>query len=368
MKRTAIYIFVLLTLVVPGISLSQEVHNEFQGTWRAKVLQVIESKIETLPGIDTPQLLQTLEVKVLDGPKKGEVLVIENDYLELKPGNKFYFNYLVDINGTERYGIINIDRRSSLALMVFIFIAVVVAFGGWQGVRSLLALLGSFLAIFYILMPGLLNGWNPLLASSLVAGGILFGAIFFTHGFNKESIVAYSGTMIAVFMTSLFAMFAVAITSLTGFVGDETTYLNIGTDGSLDFTGLLLGAIIIGVLGVLDDIAVTQSAVVTELYSSNPSMTRKEVYKKALRVGREHVGALVNTLVLAYTGAALPLLLYFKISEMSFMTSINLELFATEIIRAIVGSVGLILTVPIVTLLAVFYLKGYRSKHEHHHH
>jgi len=368
MRKITIHLFVLVILFIPTISLSQEVHNEFQGTWRGKVLDVLENKQETLPGIDTPQLLQTVEIEVLDGPKKGLVVIVENEYLQLKKGNKFYFNYLVDINGTERYAVINIDRRGSLALMVFIFIAVVVAFGGWQGVRSLLALLGSFFAIFYILMPGLLNGWSPLLASSLVAGGILFVAIFFTHGFNRESIVAYTGTMIAVFLTSLFAMFAVSITSLTGFVGDETTYLNIGTRGTLDFTGLLLGAIIIGVLGVLDDIAVTQSAVVTELYSSNPNMTKAEVYRKALRIGREHVGALVNTLVLAYTGAALPLLLYFKISEMSFMTSVNLELFATEIVRAIVGSVGLILTVPIVTLLAVFYLKGYKSKHEHHHH
>ncbi len=368
MKKLVIAILFVGTILTPGTSIAQEIHNDFQGTWRAKVLEVLDSKMETLPGIDTPQLLQTIEIEVLDGPKKGEVLVIENDYLELEAGNKFYFNYLVDINGTERYGIINIDRRSSLALLVFVFVAVVIAFGGWQGVRSLLALLGSFFAIFYILMPGLLNGWSPLLASFLVAGGILFAAIFFTHGFNRESVVAYVGTMIAVFLTSLLAMFSVSITSLTGFVGDETTYLNIGTEGTLDFTGLLLGAIIIGVLGVLDDIAVTQSAVVTELYSSNPNITKAEVYRKAIRIGREHVGALVNTLVLAYTGAALPLLLYFKLSDMGFMTSVNLELFATEIVRAIVGSIGLILTVPIVTLLAVFYLKGYKSKHEHHHH
>lgn len=233
--------------------------------------------------------------------------------------------------------------------------------------RSFVALAGSFCAIIFVLLPGILNGWNPLLASLLVAGGILFLAIFFTHGFNRESTVAYAGTMIAVALSGLFAVFAVHITDLSGFASDETVYLNFSTGGTLNFTALLLGAFIIGFLGVLDDIAVTQSAVVSELFRSNPNLTRKEVYKRAMRVGSEHVGALVNTLVLAYTGASLPLLLYFSIGSTSFTTTVNLEIFATEIVRTIVGSTGLILTVPIVTFLAVTYLKGYKSEHSHTH-
>ena len=226
----------------------------------------------------------------------------------------------------------------------------------------------SFVAILFILIPGILNGWNPLLASFLVAGGILFAAIFFTHGFNRESSVAFSGTMIAVVLSGLFAIFAVHITKLSGFAAEESVYLNFNTGGTLNFTALLLGAFIIGFLGVLDDIAITQAAVVTELYDTNPEISRIEVYKRAMRIGREHVGALVNTLVLAYTGASLPLILYFKLSPTGFGTTVNLEIFATEIVRIIVGSIGLILTVPIVTLLAVKYLKGYKSKHAHHHH
>jgi len=223
------------------------------------------------------------------------------------------------------------------------------------------------LSIIFILLPGILNGWNPLVASFLVAGGILFAAIFFTHGFNRESVVAYAGTMIAVLLAGLFAIFAVHITDLSGFASDETIYLNFNTGGTLNFTALLLGAFIIGFLGVLDDIAVTQSAVVSELFNSNPEMKKREVYKRAMRVGREHVGALVNTLVLAYTGASLPLLLYFNLGPSSFATSINLEIFATEIVRMIVGSVGLVLTVPIVTFLAVTYLRGHKSQQGHLH-
>lgn len=293
---------------------------------------------------------------------------VENDFITLKKGDRFYLNHNKHIDGKEIYTFVNVDRKGVLLFLVLVFIATVVIFGHWQGVRSLIALAMSFVAILFILIPGILNGWNPLFASFLVAGGILFAAIFFTHGFNRESGIAYSGTMIAVVLSGLFAIFAVHITKLSGFAAEESVYLNFNTGGTLNFTALLLGAFIIGFLGVLDDIAITQAAVVTELYDTNPEISHIEVYKRAMRIGREHVGALVNTLVLVYTGASLPLILYFKLSPTGFGTTINLEIFATEIVRIIVGSIGLILTVPIVTLLAIKFLKGYKSKHSHHHH
>jgi uncharacterized membrane protein len=368
--RKIILICILLTIVLSAESFfafGQEIHNEYQATWKGKVIEILEQEMRLIPGTDTEHIFQSIRAEILEGPRKGEIITFDNDYLELKEGNKFYFNYLIYPDGTEVYAVVNMDRQSSLFFLFALFVLAVVVFGGWQGVRSLMALAGSFFAIFYILMPGLLNGWNPLFASFLVAAGILFAAIFFTHGFNRESAVAYGGTMIAVLLTGLFAILAVSLTNLTGFAMEESVYLNFNTGGRLDFTGLLLGAIIIGALGVLDDIAVTQAAVVSELYNSNSSLGRKDVYKRALRVGREHVGALVNTLVLAYTGASLPLLLYFYLGNADIGATINSEIFATEIVRTIVGSIGLILTVPIVTLLAVFFLKDYKPKHHQGH-
>ena len=358
---------VAIFLIVSPITFAQELHNEYKATWRGKVLEITEQEMREIPGTDTEHLYQTLYIEILDGPRAGEKLTIENDYLALEERDTFYFNYLEYIGGEEVYAVINIDRRESLIIFLLLFIAVVIAFGGWQGARSLLALAGSFAAIFYILLPGLLQGWNPLLVSFAVASTILFGAIFFTHGFNRESAVAYGGTMLSVLLTGILAIIAVDMNDLSGFIGDESVYLNFNTRGSLDFTGLLLGAIIIGVLGVLDDIAVTQAAVVSELYNSNPAMGAREVYRRALRVGREHVGALVNTLILAYTGVSLPLLLYFHQSPLGFDSLVNAEIFATEIIRTIIGSIGLIMTVPIVTALAVYYLKGYKLTHSHSH-
>lgn len=360
-------LLMLAVFILPSISWAQEVYNDYRATYRGQVLEIKSEELRKIPGTETEHLYQDLEIEILDGPREGEVITIESDYLELDEGDKFYFNHNVYIDGSESYAVVNIDRRGSLIFFGLLFVGAVVAFGGWQGVRSLLALGGSFVAIFYVLLPGLLNGWNPLLLSVLVASGILAAAIFFTHGFNRESLVAYSGTMLAVFLTGILAIIAVHASDLSGFVSDESVYLNMNTGGALNFTGLLLGAIIIGVLGVLDDIAVTQAAVVSELYDSNKNISRREVYKRALRIGREHVGALVNTLVLAYAGVSLPLLLYFYMSPLSFWSLINSEIFATEIIRAIVGSIGLIMTVPIVTGLAVFYLQGYKSKHSHGH-
>lgn len=371
-RRIATYCTVVACIffVFPfGAVAQQELpNNSFQGTWRGEVLEIVDEEMRSIPGTDTEQLFQTIRAEVLEGPRKGDIITIENDYLQLREGNKFYFNSYQYLDGREGFGVVNIDRRGSLLILALMFVIAVIAFGGWQGVRSLIALGGSFLTIFYVLLPGLLNGWNPLFASFIVAAAILFAAIFFTHGFNRESVVAYSGTMIAVLLTGVFAIIAVSLTSLSGFAAEESVYLNFNTGGTLDFTGLLLGAIIIGVLGVLDDIAVTQAAVVSELFQSNTKISSKEVYRRALRVGREHVGALVNTLVLAYTGAALPLLLYFYLAPTGFVASINSELFATEIVRSIVGSIGLIMTVPIVTFLAVVFLKNYTGKGGGHHH
>jgi uncharacterized membrane protein len=353
-----------LGALVPSTLFAQEIHNEYQGTWKAKVLEVQAEEERLIPGTDTSHTYQTVNVAILTGPQAGEVVTIENDYLELERGDRFYFNHNVYLDGTEVYSVVSIDRSFALLVLMAVFVGVLVLFGGWQGVRSLLALAGSFLAIFYILLPGIVSGWDPLVASILVAGGVLFAAIFFTHGFTRESVVAYAGTMVAVLLTGVFAVCAVYGADLSGFADEASVYLNFNTSGSINFTSLLLGAIIIGVLGVLDDVAITQAAVVSELYHNNPTLSRRGAYRRALRVGREHVSALVNTLALAYTGASLPLLLHFYISASSVGMALNAELFATEIVRIIVGSVGLVLTVPLVTLLAVWYVRGAHGEGE----
>ncbi|MFN4181246.1 MAG: YibE/F family protein, partial [Candidatus Paceibacteria bacterium] len=329
---------------------------------KARVLEVLNEKSEDIEGTGIQNIVQSLEVKILEGAEAGKILQIENDYIKLKAGDKFFLFHSIDaIDGREVYVVRDVDRTGVIIFFIALFIAVVVSFSGKKGVRSLLGLLGSFVVILYVLIPSLLAGYPPMLTSTVVATLILFFAIYLTHGFNRISTVAFLGTVCAVLMTGFVAYFGVTAARFTGLVSEEVFYLNLNTRGTLNLTGLLLGGIMIGVLGVLDDIAITQSAVVRELYQSASHLSKREVYKKALNVGKEHVGALVNTLALAYTGASLPLLLLFS-SNSAGASVLNQEIFATEIIRTVVGSIGLILTVPITTFLAVYMLKGYRGQ------
>ena len=336
---------------------AQELHQDVQGTWRAEVIEITDEHTVTVPGSDVTNEVQTVTARFLEGEESGTWVTFENDYIQLKEGQKFYLDYMKTIDGREYYLVREVDRRGSMAFVALLFIGAVLLFGGVQGARSLISLVGSLLAIMYVLVPALIAGVSPVLVSIVVAGVVLFFAIFFTHGFNKGSLVAFVGTVGAVIATGVLAYLAIGLTSLTGFSSDETAYLNLNTGGQLNFVGLLLAAIIIGALGALDDIAVTQVAVVRELREANSALTKWEVYRKALRVGKEHVGALVNTLVLAYTGAALPLILLFSLSESSIVSIVNREIFATEILRALIGSIGLILAVPLTTLLAVLWIR-----------
>lgn len=335
---------------------------------KARVIEVLKKEKKEDPGTGVQNTYQTIQVEVLEGDKKGQIITVENDFLELKAGGRLFLRHSIDgKDGREMYSVRDIDRRGAVLFFVALFIGVVLVFSGKQGVRSLTGLAGSFFVIFYVLVPSLLNGYPPVLTSIFIATIILFLAIYLTHGFNLISTVAFSGTVIAVILTGILAYLGVTFTHLTGFISDEAVYLNLNTKGTLDFAGLLLGGIMIGVLGVLDDIAVTQAAVVSELYNSASHLSKKEIYIKALRVGKEHVGALVNTLALAYTGASLPLILLFSTSDSSMSSIINQEIFVTEIVRTVVGSIGLILTVPITTMLAVYLLKGHKGGHVHSH-
>jgi len=354
---------------------SPEMHQDERGLFRAKVVEILSEEVQLIPGTNVETLYQVMMVEFLEGPLSGRIVEIEDDYLTLKAGDKIFVRYVLTINGEEFFTVAEPDRRGMIYFLTFLFVGAVVWLSGWQGVRAVISLIGSFLVIFYVLLPALLAGVSPVLISSVVATIILAIAIFATHGFNRESNAALLGTVIAIVLTGFLAYFAVAVTKLTGFASDEAVFLNFNTAGSLDFSGLLLAAIIIGVIGVLDDIAITQAATVTELHLAAPKLTRRELYTKTLRIGREHVSALVNTLVFAYVGASLPLILLFYMSDQSTLMLINREIFATEIVRTIVGSIGLILTVPITTLIAVLMLYGKVKEkkvvgcsHGHHHH
>ncbi|MBA3284531.1 MAG: YibE/F family protein, partial [Nitrosopumilus sp.] len=224
-------------LLGPHVS-AQEVHQDIQGIWRAKVIEVINQEKRIIPGTDTQSTYQTIKAELLEGERKGQVVTIENDYLTLKNGDKFFLFYTIDINGNEMYSVRDIDRRVTIGIFVGLFILTIIAFGGKQGLRSIISLAGSFFVILYVLVPSLLKGYPPVLTSIAIAAIILFLAIFLTHGFNRESLVAFIGTVIAVILTGILAYLGVKLASLSGFASDEAVYLNLATRGALNFSGL----------------------------------------------------------------------------------------------------------------------------------
>lgn len=357
MKHVVFFLLAACALL-PGVAQGQQASAEYV---RGRIVEVVDSQERPIPGSQTEALYQELRIQILEGAQAGDVVHLETDFPGIEEGDTVYLNAFTSPQGEVLYDVAGIDRRIPIFILMGLFIGAVILFGGWQGARSLLALVASFLVLVYVLVPGLLAGWNPLVASALVAGVVLFGAIFLTHGFTRQSVAAYGGTMLAIALTGLLAHLAVSATRLSGFASEEAVFLNFNTQGSLDFVGLLLGAIIIGALGVLDDIAITQAAVVRELHESNAALRARELYLRALRVGREHIGALVNTLALAYTGAALPLLLLFSTSSYQLDAVLSMEVVATEIVRIVIGSIGLIMTVPLVTALAVWLIGRKRA-------
>lgn len=333
---------------------------------RARALEIVSQATETPEGtIDEP--FQIVRAELLGGARKGQAVEVVNDHLELGEGDTFFLQYVRDPEGVETYQAVERDRLRVLLALFAVFAAAILLLGGKQGFRSLLSLAGSFFVILYVLLPQLLKGAPPVLMSTFVAGLVLVIALYSTHGWRRTTHAAFLGTVSTVALTGIFASLAVRLAGLTGFSSDEAVYLNSTLGGALDARGILLGGIIIGILGILDDIAITQVSVVAELKSVGERLANREIYRRALRVGKEHVGALVNTLALAYTGSALPLLLLFVSDRTPALVALNGEMVATEIVRTIAGSLGLVLAVPITTALAVLMVKPGDEGHEHVH-
>lgn len=364
-------VFVMLLLAVSTPALAQTAYEEIQDTIRAEVEEIVSERVERIMGTDANTVVQTVNARILEGEQKNEIVTFENDLVQLKARDSIFLSHVRDMNGLDIYILQDVDRGWHLAMLFILFVGLLLWFAGWQGGRALVSLLLSILGIVFVLLPALLAGYDPILMSLLISGVILALALFGTHGVSALSTIAYLGTVAAVLVTSAVAWWFVGALRLSGYGSDASVYLNFATRGELDLAGLLLGSIIIGVLGVLDDISITQASVVRELRAANKNLSPTELYQRAIRVGRDHVGSLVNTLALAYVGAALPLVLLFSTSAAPLYFTLNQEVVASELARILVGSIGLILTVPVTTAIAAWWFGSREVEaggHDHHHH
>jgi uncharacterized membrane protein len=247
--------------------------------------------------------------------------------------------------------VVDFQRSGSLWWLAGLFAAAVLVLGRWRGLAALAALALSFVVLLVFVLPAILDGHSPLAVAVTGACLIMFVVLYLTHGPSARTSTAVLGTLVSLALIGALGYAFSAAARLTG-LDDQTSAL-IGSLGtSVDARGLLLAGVVIGALGVLDDVTVTQTSAVWELRRADPSMAPRALFTAAMRIGRDHVSSAVNTLVLAYAGASLPLLLLFTLSGRSLGEVVTTQDVATEVVRTLVGSIGLVASVPITTALA----------------
>ena len=275
--------------------------------------------------------------------------------------------------GTRQYVVSDWVRRPALAWLLGLFAVASFLVAGFKGLRAVAATGISLGIVVAFIVPRILGGWDPVLVSLLGVGGILLLAIYFVHGVSWSTTAALVGTFAAVAVTMVLGIGFSDGARLTG-LGTEDAMFLLASAPQVALRGLLLAGLLIGALGALTDITIVQASVVRELAHTDPTLGLRELYRRGMNVGRDHVGSLVNTLVLAYTGSGLSLLILLNVNDVSLARALNLELVASEVVHTLVGSVGLILAVPITTGLAAWWFRGDRLplkpgelQHAHHH-
>ncbi|MBI3954447.1 YibE/F family protein [Candidatus Collierbacteria bacterium] len=344
---------------------------------QAEVLEITEEGVREVGGYEDP--FQLVKVKLLDGMDTGEELTVEhgvsfslNKSQLVKKGDRVVVNRIND-GESINYFIIDKLRLSPMVYIAIGFFILVIMVAGWKGVGSFIGMIFSLLVIVKFIVPLILDGKDPLLVSLGGSLMILFASMYLAHGYSRQTTIAMGTTLLCLIITGVISVLMVAVTKLTGMGSEDAYSLQMGPTQMINLRGLLLGGMIIGALGVLDDITTSQVAAVFELKKANPKLNFKRLVSQAKAIGVEHTASLVNTLVMAYAGVAMPVLILLVINpaKQPLWFIFNSEIIAEEVIRTLAGSIGLVLAVPITTLVAAWYVssRGVRecevSAHHH---
>ncbi|MFT2020320.1 YibE/F family protein [Streptomyces sp. 796.1] len=302
-------------------------------------------------------------IEVTSGKDKGRKfteIVQPSASRRYEEGQKLLLAYAPKAPENLQYSVSDVDRKLPMTLLAGLFALVVVAVGRLRGVFALVALAISFGVLTLFILPAILQGSNPLVVAVIGGSAIMLIALYTCHGLTARTSVAVVGTLISLLLIGLLGSLFIDWAHLTGNTDDQTGLVH-ALYPKIEIQGLLLAGIIIGSLGVLDDVTVTQTSAVWELKEADPTASWRTLYASAMRIGRDHIASVVNTLVLAYAGAALPLLLLFSIADSGISTVATSELVAEEIVRTLVGSIGLVVSVPVTTALAALVVSADRT-------
>jgi uncharacterized membrane protein len=311
------------------------------------------------------QITATLEVTFLNGSEKGKQVEVDYDDqlvdAKLQEVHKGDIIVVGTIAGSDQqpmsYVLVDRYRLPYLAYLAGAFLILAVAFGRWRGLTAVIGLSVSIGILIIFIAPNILAGKDPTLVTLVGVGAIALVSMFLAHGFTQRTMIAVLSTILTLGLAEGIAHYAVIATKLIGNGTQEAFYIQQGLMGSVNLRGLLLGGILIGTLGILNDITTAQAAAIEELHDTNNALTFRQLFKKGDSVGREHIASLINTLVLTYVGASLPLFLLVLLTtgNHQLWAILNSESLAEEIVRTLIGSMALIIAVPITTAFAAYY-------------
>ncbi|WP_313811035.1 YibE/F family protein [Glutamicibacter sp.] len=329
---------------------------------------VVRSGVETCP---SSQGLEEVGGKVLECevtylmPSDGGAqiqLEIPQETLTsrpARPGDTIRYLDLskVGSNSGTDYVFVDFVRTVPMALLAVAYGVVVALVAGWRGVRAILGLIGGIAFMILFMIPALLEGGNPILVGLTGSTAIMFAALYFAHGLNAKTSTALLGTLFGLGVTAGLALWLTDAAALTG-AHDESAMTLSTVAPQVSLTGLLICGILVGGMGVLNDVTITQSATVWELAESAPNASARQLFTRGMRIGRDHIASTVYTIAFAYAGAALPVLALAALSNQGFGTTLSTGAMAEEVIRILIGSIGLVLAIPVTTLIAVLVVKA----------
>lgn len=370
-KKTTIlailFSFVLAPLFLNTVLAAPNTEAGFKTeSFKAKVIELIaEEEKEREAGGSYIQ--QDLKLEAIDGPRKGEEFIylgiskIEvSDSNVHKVGDKVFVDVFTNELGEETVYLTGQDRSLAMYILIALFALVFIVIGRSKGLKSLLSLVVSFIVILKFILPQILAGRDPFIIS-LIGGLLIMAAIiYFTEGWTKKSHLAILAVLASLSITLVLSIIFTNFARLSGMAQEETVFLIDLAGATINFKGLLLAGMLIGAIGVLDDIIIGQLETVERIKEANPVLSPKRVFSLSYKIGNTHLGTMVNTLFLTYAGAALPLLLIFTIgaqSGLDLSRNLNSELITTEVVRTLVGSIGVMLAMPISTFFGAYGLR-----------
>jgi uncharacterized membrane protein len=358
-------ILVFLFMLISNLGVFAEDELEIERIFdKGLVIDLVEEGSEH----DFIHKIQYVTIEIISGPYKGRVVEVENvlsdSYvmdISVEKGQKVLLAIETYPDGQVEYYITSEVRDTYIFGLIIVFALVLILVGRKQGFKTIITLMVTVFFIFMVELPLLLRGYHAVWVTVVVALFITIITVTIISGLSKKAYAAMIGTIIGVVLAGGISIFVSHQVKLTGLSSEEAVMLMNVKGITFNFQHLLFSAILLGALGAVMDVAMSIASSIDALHRVNPSLSKRDLFKSGMGVGRDIMGTMSNTLILAYTGSMLPLLLLFTAHNDDFVRLINLDLIATEVIRSVAGSIGLVLTIPITAVIMVAFVKDVKK-------